>query len=374
MVDDIEDLLAGVEASVDVASASASSSSSSRQVFPAHYRNKKQYRQEKYGNKPKKSKLERQQERQQQHQAVASSQSGGGKPRIDFDDYDTLALSNGGVSVSHASSSGERERKEKQRAEEGDPNQGSRLPKGHLPGRGKVFLRTWGCSHNSSDGEYMAGQLASEGFELTDNKAEADVWVLNSCTVKNPSQDTFVNAIKDGREMFGVPVVVTGCVPQGQKNHKEWKDLSMIGVQQIDRVAEVVEQAINGNVVQIMDTKKTGGAALDLPKIRKNELIEIIPINTGCLNQCTYCKTKHARGNLRSYPPAEILARVDQVLAQGIKEIWLTSEDTGTYGRDIGHSLPDLLWRIAEKLPMGVMLRVGMTNPPYILEYLGKCM
>jgi threonylcarbamoyladenosine tRNA methylthiotransferase CDKAL1 len=49
--------------------------------------------------------------------------------------------------------------------------------------------------------------------------------------------------------------------------------------------------------------KKTGGASLLLPKIRKNPLIEIIPINTGCLNQCTYCKTKHARGDLGSYPP-----------------------------------------------------------------------
>jgi tRNA A37 methylthiotransferase MiaB len=49
--------------------------------------------------------------------------------------------------------------------------------------------------------------------------------------------------------------------------------------------------------------KKVGGASLLLPKVRKNPLIEIIPINTGCLNQCTYCKTKHARGDLGSYPP-----------------------------------------------------------------------
>ena len=56
------------------------------------------------------------------------------------------------------------------------------------------------------------------------------------------------------------------------------------------------------------------GAALSLPKIRKNNLIEIIPINTGCLNQCTYCKTKHARGDLRSYPIEEIVDRLKQVI------------------------------------------------------------
>lgn len=53
--------------------------------------------------------------------------------------------------------------------------------------------------------------------------------------------------------------------------------------------------------------KKDGGARLQLPKIRKNKLIEIIAISTGCLNQCTYCKTKHARGNLGSYPPGKFV-------------------------------------------------------------------
>ncbi len=107
-----------------------------------------------------------------------------------------------------------------------------------------------------------------------------------------------------------------------------------------------------------------------LPKIRKNPLIEIIPINTGCLNQCTYCKTKHARGELGSYPPEEIVARTIQSFQEGVCEIWLTSEDTGAYGRDIGSSLPELLRQLVQVIPDGCMLRLGMTNPPYILEHL----
>lgn len=75
--------------------------------------------------------------------------------------------------------------------------------------------------------------------------------------------------------------------------------------------------------------RKAGGASLLLPKVRKNPLIEIIPINTGCLNQCTYCKTKHARGELGSYPPEEIVERATQSFKEGVCEIWLTSEDTG---------------------------------------------
>lgn len=75
--------------------------------------------------------------------------------------------------------------------------------------------------------------------------------------------------------------------------------------------------------------KKIGGASLLLPKVRRNPLIEIIAINTGCLNQCTYCKTKHARGELGSYPPQEIIERARQAFEEGVVELWLTSEDTG---------------------------------------------
>ena len=56
------------------------------------------------------------------------------------------------------------------------------------------------------------------------------------------------------------------------------------------------------------------------------------------------------------------------VFPEGVCEIWLTSEDTGAYGRDIGTDLPSLLWRLVEEIPEGAMLRLGMTNPPYILE------
>ena len=56
--------------------------------------------------------------------------------------------------------------------------------------------------------------------------------------------------------------------------------------------------------------------------------------------------------------------------AEGVVEIWLTSEDTGAYGRDIGVTLPELLWKLVEVIPEGARLRLGMTNPPYILEHL----
>lgn len=272
-----------------------------------------------------------------------------------------------------------------------------------VPGSATVFVKTWGCAHNNSDGEYMAGLLSEYGYNVVVEENEANsahVWLLNSCTVKGPAEAHFVTSISEAQAQ-GKKVIVAGCVPQAWGTSKSGSEaskranadqLSIIGVQQIDRVVEVVEQTLAGNAVRLMGTKsakqqvtettddgtektktvkqKLGGADLSLPKIRRNPLIEIVPISTGCLNACTYCKTKHARGHLGSYPIEEIVERIRKVVAEeGILEIWLTSEDTGAYGIDIGTDITKLLWSILEVLPAPVMLRMGMTNPPYIKRH-----
>lgn len=154
--------------------------------------------------------------------------------------------------------------------------------------------------------------------------------------MKNPSESSF-RSLVDSCKQQNKPVVVTGCVPQGdaKKAEKDWGDVSVIGVQQIERVVEVVSQALEGNHVHLLGRSKKEKPKLDLPKIRKNPFIEIIPINLGCLGSCTYCKTVHARGALTSYPPSEILARVRQVIGEGVREIRLTSEDAGMKKRKL---------------------------------------
>ncbi|KAL4183326.1 hypothetical protein AMTRI_Chr11g97630 [Amborella trichopoda] len=191
------------------------------------------------------------------------------------------------------------------------------------------------------------------------------------CTVKSPSQsamETLILKSKSARK----PLVVAGCVPQGSKDLKELEGVSIIGVQQIDRVVEVVEETLKGHEVRLL--KRSTLPALDLPKVRKNRFVEILPINVGCLGACTYCKTKHARGHLGSYTVESLVNRVRQVISGGVKEIWLSSEDTGAYGRDIGVNLPILLNAIVAELPpdRSTILRIGMTNPPFILEHLNE--
>ncbi|XP_008459673.1 uncharacterized protein LOC103498722 isoform X1 [Cucumis melo] len=247
------------------------------------------------------------------------------------------------------------------------PTQNPLVPK--IPGTQTIYVKTFGCSHNQSDSEYMAGQLSAFGYLLSDNPEDADLWLINTCTVKSPSQsamDTLITKCKNAKK----PLVVAGCVPQGSRDLKELEGVSIVGVQQIDRVVEVVEETLKGHEVRLLNRKTL--PALDLPKVRKNKFIEILPINVGCLGACTYCKTKHARGHLGSYTVDSLVKRVRSVINEGVREIWLSSEDTGAYGRDIGVNLPILLNAIVAELPpdASTMLRIGMTNPPFILEHL----
>lgn len=233
-------------------------------------------------------------------------------------------------------------------------------------------------SSQVQDGEVMAGLLSEQGYNVTTQFDDSvDVFLVNSCTVKNPSENSFRSLVDKAKDT-GKPVVVSGCVPQADsKNEKQWEDVSVIGVQQIQRVCEVVDEALNGNRIHLLGRSKKEKPSLDLPKVRRNKWIEIIPINLGCKGDCTYCKTKFARGSLISYSVDEILQRVKQSIAEGVTEIRLTSEDTGAYGLDIGTNLTELLEAVLAVLPEHVMLKLGMGNPPFMLsqiEGLARCL
>jgi threonylcarbamoyladenosine tRNA methylthiotransferase CDKAL1 len=269
---------------------------------------------------------------------------------------------------------------------------------GSVPGTQKVWIKTYGCSHNISDSEYMEGILTSYGFRITENPNDANIWLLNSCTVKDPSQAAFMHLVRKAKEK-SFPVVVAGCVSQADRKLPGLEDVSIVGITQIDRIVEAIEQTLQGNTVKMLTKKAL--PSLDLPKVRRNPLIEIIPLSTGCLGSCTYCKTRQARGKLGSYALESIVNRARKaVVEDAVAEIWLSSEDTGAYGRDIGTDIGQLLKSLISILPTGAgilcpsirssdavpctypsmtadlhseggtMLRIGMTNPPYILEHL----
>ena len=82
---------------------------------------------------------------------------------------------------------------------------------------------------------------------------------------------------------------------------------------------------------------------LDLPRVKSNPVISVVPVNYGCLGSCAYCCVVFARGHLRSYSIKEVVERVQSDFASGAKEFWITSQDTACYGRDLQSNLAELL-------------------------------
>ena len=101
-----------------------------------------------------------------------------------------------------------------------------------VPGTQRVHVKTFGCAHNHSDSEFMSGQLQDYGYTLTDDPSTANLWVVNTCTVKNPSQSA-MNTVIERAKTNDTPVVVCGCVPQGDQKAKELEHVSLLGVSQI---------------------------------------------------------------------------------------------------------------------------------------------
>ena len=227
----------------------------------------------------------------------------------------------------------------------------------------KIKIETYGCALNKADSEVMAGLLIEGGFELGD---DGEVLILNTCTVKTPTERKLIKRLNE-LENSGKKIIVSGCLPAADPHVVEkFPKYSFLGTNVSD-VVEAVKNTLRGNrFVKIgrNDCRLT-------PKRRGNPLIEVTPISQGCLGNCTYCIVKKARGELRSYPEDLIIENVKNAVQEGVKEVWLTSQDTGAYGLDSGSNLPHLLQEVS-RIPGRFMIRVGMMNPNHTLKFLDE--
>ncbi|HJX05578.1 MAG TPA: tRNA (N(6)-L-threonylcarbamoyladenosine(37)-C(2))-methylthiotransferase [Candidatus Nanoarchaeia archaeon] len=232
----------------------------------------------------------------------------------------------------------------------------------------RIYIRTFGCTLNQSDSEVMSGLLSKAGHKLVGDVEEAELVLFNTCTVKDNPEKRFFSELEKVKNS-GKRVVVAGCVPQAEPGNEMLKNVSVVGIRNLNRIVEAVEETAKGNIVRFLDVNNN--PRLNLPKIRKNPVVEIIPLSSGCLGECSYCKTRFARGALFSYDVCAIKKQFAEAMRDGVKEVWLTSQDTGAYGKDIGKSLPELLDELL-KVRGDYKIRLGMLNPNHALEFLDE--
>jgi len=231
----------------------------------------------------------------------------------------------------------------------------------------RVYVKSFGCSTNLADGERMAGCLVEHGYEVVETVEDADVLVYNTCAVKTPTENRIIEILR--RAPRDKRLIVTGCLPliNFGRMKAEVKFDGVLGPAPGPKIVEAVDKVNRGEIVVALE--RTSKPSLDLPKIPVNRIVGIIPINYGCLGSCSYCCVLSARGRLRSYSIDEVADRVKCDLASGTKEIWLTSQDTACYGKDIAFRLTDLLKEVC-RVNGEFFVRVGMMTPNYALEIL----
>jgi len=230
----------------------------------------------------------------------------------------------------------------------------------------RVFLRNFGCSANMADGEVLAGCLAQAGFQLATSEAEADVLIYNTCAVKGPTENRIIDAVK--RAPKGKKLIVAGCLPKisFERLLRETQFDGAVGPSVGKEIVDVVTRVASGElVIDLRDLEMK--PKLDLPRVRSNPIVSVLPINYGCLGSCAYCCVVYARGHLRSCSVKEIVDRARNDLAAGAKELWLTSQDTACYGRDLRTNLAELLEAL-NGLKGDFRIRVGMMTPNMVID------
>jgi len=234
----------------------------------------------------------------------------------------------------------------------------------------KVYIETYGCAANKADSNIMRSLLLNRGHIIADTIDNADIVILNTCTVRGETERKIVKRIRELEELRKerkFKLIISGCMVKAQPAliSSITKDASLVAPQFTEDIVEVVESKekiikINGEHIQ----RKI------LP-VYIEGLRYTVPIAEGCLGNCSYCIVKIARGKLRSFKPNQIVNAVKNAVAKGAKEIRLTAQDTAAYGCDIGTTLPELVSKITE-IPGDFMIRIGMMTPNNALRILDE--
>jgi len=226
-----------------------------------------------------------------------------------------------------------------------------------------IHFITQGCSSNLRESEIMMGLLNNSGYDISNDRNNSDVHVVNICTVKGNT--TALREIRRLKKQFPEKkLIVAGCITESiVPKIKDMDDnISFVNTHNLGKITTVVENSMNGTVLELMDKKYE--QKVNLPSVRKNPVIGVVSILNGCNYFCTFCSTKLVKGKLFSYPMDAIRQDVKEHLKAGCKEIWITSNDTGAYMVDQGgkQKTVELLNQLLS-IPIDFKLRLGMMNP-----------
>jgi len=233
------------------------------------------------------------------------------------------------------------------------------LPEREKP---KVGMISLGCAKNLVDAEIMLGSVLRHGMEITSVAEEADVLVINTCAFIDSAKEESIDAILDAHQRRGLAkkpgqkLIVSGCM--SQRFSRELRDSlpevdAFVGLDQVAEMGAIIKSIVAG----VADPGASGASSsaavgdrgynfvtdrptyipdYDTPRFRLTPAHSVyLKIAEGCNHPCSFCVIPQMRGRHRSRPPASVLSEIRALVAEGVKEINLISQDTTYYGMDL---------------------------------------
>ena len=224
--------------------------------------------------------------------------------------------------------------------------------------RTRVGMISLGCAKNLVDAEIMIGSVLQRGMEITSRAEDADVLVINTCAFIDSAKDESIEAILEAHQQRGLnkrtnqKLIVSGCM--SQRFSSELREAlpevdAFIGLDQVSQLGEIVEKIVAQDCILHSDEDASYELAplfiiaqpryipdYDTPRFRLTPShTAYVKIAEGCNHPCSFCVIPQMRGKHRSRQPESVLAEIRALVAEGVREINLISQDTTYYGMDL---------------------------------------
>ena len=267
----------------------------------------------------------------------------------------------------------------------------------------KVGMISLGCAKNLVDAEIMLGSVLERGMEITSSADDADVLVVNTCAFIDSAKEESIDAILSAHQARGLnkragqKLIVSGCMSQrfARELQEEIPEVdAFIGLDQVKELGAIVERVMANEDINLgfAKTRPTYIPDYDTPRFRLTPAHSAyVKIAEGCNHPCTFCVIPQMRGKHRSRTMESVLAEIRNLVAEGVREFNLISQDTTYYGMDLwsekagprqpidsarGPTLVALLREI-EKIEGEFWVRLLYTHPAHwsneLIETIAEC-
>ena len=244
----------------------------------------------------------------------------------------------------------------------------------------RLYIETYGCQMNAGDSEVVLSILQDEGYRYTERVEEADVILLNTCSIRDNAEQRIRSRLRElsplKRKKPGVRIGILGCMAERLKERLIEGDSPVDVVAGPDAYRDLprlLRQARDGaRSVNVLLSQEETYAEISPVRLDRNGVSAFVSIMRGCNNYCSYCVVPYTRGIERSRDPETILAEVRSLFANGYREVTLLGQNVNSYrAGEVG--FPELIRRVADVSPL-LRVRFATSHPKDMSDALLEAM